>query len=201
MSCSPEVVSWMNECYDEIEALKERERERERHREAQEVEAQEVEAQEAQEEETQEEEAQSVEAQEEETQEVEAQEVEAQEVEAQEEEALSQGWISFKDDINGRSGGTTFSGQNRPEPRFKNPDIQHGYEISIPVGCDFIRKTQYFPAMTCSSAIICGYNPKGKPNIMFEVCSPERGYSCHTMIMSKLEKLISENQITIKKII
>jgi hypothetical protein len=65
MSCSPEVVNWMNECYDEVVALKERERERERHIETQETGAHEVEtqeAQEAQEEETQEEEAQSVEA-------------------------------------------------------------------------------------------------------------------------------------------
>ena len=61
----------MNECYDEIEALKERERGRERHIETQEEEAQEVEAHEV------------------ETHEVGAHEVEAHEVETQEVEALS----------------------------------------------------------------------------------------------------------------
>ena len=119
-------------------------------------------------------------------------------------------WETFKDDISGRSEKTIFSGQHRPE-RPKNPNSRHGYEISIPpphlrgpltVACSpaFLKKTKDFSAMRWSSAIICGYDPK-RDNIMFEVSSTERGYSCHTMKMSKLERLISEDKITIKKII
>ena len=171
MSCSPEVVSWMNECYDEVEALKERERERERHRETHETGAHEVETQEE----------------------------EAQEEEAQEVEAFSQGYISFKDDINGRSEKTTFRGHHLANARFNNPVSQHGYEISAPAG-EVGRKTKDFPAMTWSSAIISDYDPKGEPNIMFELSRGERGYSYHTMRMSQFEKLISKNKITIKKI-
>ena len=151
MSCSPEVVSWMNECYGEASA------------------------------------------------------------EAREKEEYAQGLISFKKEIKDTSEKTTFRGQHRPESRYTNPDSRRGYEISrqpphlrgpLTVACSpcVLKKTKDFPAMSWSSAILCDYDPK-RDNIMFEVSSTERGYSCHTMKMSKFEKLIFGNQIAIKKII
>ena len=143
MSCSPEVVSWMNECYDEAAA--------------------------------------SLAA------------------EAREAEEHVQGWMSFKKEIKDTSEKTTFRGQHRPEARYTNPDSRHGYEISIVTSAfSFLKKTKDFPAMSWSSAILCDYDPK-RDNIMFEVSSTERGYSCHTMKMSKFESLVAGNQITLKK--
>ena len=147
MSCSPEVVSWMNKCYDEEAALA-----RTRYIT----------------------------------------------------EANSLDLMNFKNDINGKSGKTTFGGHHLPNKRNKNLDSRHVYEISIPHNirnrCHaFLKKTKDFPAMRWSSAIICGYDPK-RDTIMFEVSSKERGYSYHTMKMIRFEKLISINQITIKKI-
>jgi len=153
MSCSPEVVNWMNKCYDEEAAL-----------------------------------ARTRDITEENTCDL----------------------MNFKKDINGRSCKTTFGGHHLPNTRNKNYNSRHVYEISIPsrelrgphtvaYGHAFLKKTKDFPSMRWSSAILCGYDPK-RDNIMFEVSSVERGYSYHTMKMTRLEKLISINQITIKKI-
>ena len=110
-------------------------------------------------------------------------------------------WESFKEEIKDTSAKTTFRGQHRPESRYTNPDSRRGYEISSGSSRrHYLKKTKDFPAMIWSSAILCDYDPK-RDNIMFEVSSTERGYSCHTMKMSKFEKLIFGNQIAIKKII
>ena len=109
-------------------------------------------------------------------------------------------WETFKDDISGRSEKTIFSGNHRPEPRFTTPDTTNGYEISCQPPLP-LSKAQGFPASSFTSAILCDYDPVGEANIMFEVYRGDGQYSCHTMKMSKLEKLISENQIIIKKII
>jgi hypothetical protein len=116
-------------------------------------------------------------------------------------EEHSHSFISFKDDINDKSGKTTFRGHHLPNVRHKSSDCQHGYEIqAVNSGsAGYLKKTKDSPAMRWSSAIICGYDPK-RDNIMFEVSSKERGYSYHTMKMIRFEKLISINQITIKKI-
>ena len=140
MSCSPEVVSWMNECYGEASAAGKGAG-----------------------------------------------------------EARAQGWISFKKEIKDASA-TTFTGTHLAHGeyrRYANPDSQHGYEISCSTPLS-LKKTKEFPAMCWSSAIVCCYDPK-KDKIMFEVSSTERGYSYHTTKMSKFEKLISDNQTTIKK--
>ena len=144
MSCSPEVVSWMNECYGEAAA--------------------------------------------------------SAEAEAREVEAHAQGLMSFKKEIKDASEKTTFMGTHLAHGeyrRYANPDSRHGYEISCSTPLS-LKKTKEFPAMCWSSAIVCCYDPK-KDNIMFEVSSTERGYSYHTTKMSKFEKLISDNQIIIKK--
>ena len=109
-------------------------------------------------------------------------------------------WETFKDDISGRSEKTIFSGNHRPEPRYSNPDIANGYEISCQPPLP-LSKAQGFPASSFTSAILCDYDPVGEANIMFEVYRGDGQYSCHTMRMSKLERLISEDKITIKKII
>ena len=109
-------------------------------------------------------------------------------------------WESFKDDISGRSEKTIFSGNHRPEPRFTTPDTMNGYEISCQSPVSLLR-AQGFPASSFTSAILCDYDPVGEANIMFEVYRGDGQYSCHTMRMSKLERLISEDKITIKKII
>lgn len=116
-------------------------------------------------------------------------------------EEHSHSFISFKDDINDKSGKSTFRGHHLPNVRNKSSDSQHGYEIQVvnSGSAGYLKKTKDFPAMRWSSAIICGYDPK-RDNIMFEVSSKERGYSYHTMKMTRFEKLISINQITIKKI-
>ena len=109
-------------------------------------------------------------------------------------------WETFKEDINGRSEKTIFRGQHRPEPRYKNPNSRHGYEISCQSPVSLLR-AQGFLASSFTSAILCDYDPVREANIMFEVSSVERDYSYHTMRMSKLERLISEDKIIIKKII
>ena len=109
-------------------------------------------------------------------------------------------WESFKGDISGRSEKTIFSGNHRPEPRYSNPDIENGYEISCQSPVSLLR-AQGFPAGSFTSAILCDYDPVGEANIMFEVYRGDGQYSCHTMRMSKLERLISGDKITIKKII
>jgi hypothetical protein len=106
-------------------------------------------------------------------------------------------WVSFKKDIKDKSTKTTFGETHLSLNRFMNPDIQYGYEIACPTPLH-LKEAQKFPAMNWSSAILCSYDPK-RDGVMFEVCR-ERGYSYHTMIMSKFEKLISGNKITIKKI-
>ena len=115
----------------------------------------------------------------------------------------SHSFISFKDDINDKSGKTKFRGHHLPNVRHKSSDCQHGYEIQVvnSGSAGYLKKTKDFPAMRWSSAIICDYDPVRGANIMFEVSSKERGYSYHTMKMTRFEKLISINQITIKKII
>ena len=109
-------------------------------------------------------------------------------------------WETFKEDINGRSEKTIFNGNHRPEHRYSNPDIATGYEISCQSPVALLR-AQGFPASSFTSAIICDYDPVGETNIMFEVYRGDGQYSCHTMRMSKLERLISEDKIIIKKII
>ena len=109
-------------------------------------------------------------------------------------------WETFKRDINGRSEKTIFNGNHRPEHQYSNPDIATGYEISCRPSLPLLR-AQGFRARRFTSAIICDYDPVGVTNIMFEVYRGGGRYSCHTMRMSKLERLISDNQITIKKII
>ena len=109
-------------------------------------------------------------------------------------------WVSFQTDIKDRAKTTFGKTHLKRAKRFANPDIGYGYEIS----CDpplTLKKTTKFSAMTWSSAILCGYDPK-RDNIMFEVCRErERDiYSYHTMKMSKFEKDISGNQIAIIKI-
>ena len=109
-------------------------------------------------------------------------------------------WVSFQTDIKYRAKTTFGKTHLKRVKRFANPDIGYGYEIS----CDpplTLKKTKKFSAMTWSSAILCGYDPK-RDNIMFEVCRErERDiYSYHTMKMSKFEKDISGNQIAIIKI-
>jgi hypothetical protein len=112
-------------------------------------------------------------------------------------------WETFKDDINDKSGKTKFRGHHLPNVRHKSSDCQHGYEIQVvnSGSAGYLKKTKDFPAMRWSSAIICDYDPVREANIMFEVSSVERDYSYHTMKMTRFEKLISINQITIKKII
>lgn len=116
-------------------------------------------------------------------------------------EEHSHSFISFKGDINDKSGKTTFRGHHLPNVRHKSSDSQHGYEIQVvnSGSAGYLKKTKDFPAMRWSSAILCGYDSK-RDNIMFEVSSVERGYSYHTMKMSRFERLTSINQITIKKI-
>lgn len=109
-------------------------------------------------------------------------------------------WETFKEDINGRSEKKIFNGNHRPEHRYSNPDIANGYEISCQSPVTLLR-AQGFPASSFTSAIICDYDPVGEANIMFEVYRGDGQYSCHTMRMSKLERLISEDKIIIKKII
>ena len=109
-------------------------------------------------------------------------------------------WETFKDDISGRSEKSIFNGNHRPEPRYSNPDIANSYEISCQSPVPLLR-AQGFPASSFTSAILCDYDPVGDANIMFEVYRGNGQYSCHTMRMSKLEKLIAGNKITIKKII
>ena len=109
-------------------------------------------------------------------------------------------WESFKGDISGRSEKAIFNGNHRPETRYSNPDIANSYEISCQPPLP-LSKTQGFPASSFKSAILCDYDPIGVANIMFEVHRGDGQYSCHTMRMSKLERLISEDKITIKKII
>lgn len=109
-------------------------------------------------------------------------------------------WETFKDDISGRSEKAIFNGNHRPEPRYSNPDIANSYEISCQPPLP-LSKAQGFPASSFTSAILCDYDPVGDANIMFEVYRGNGQYSCHTMRMSKLERLISEDKITIKKII
>lgn len=108
-------------------------------------------------------------------------------------------WETFKNDINGMSEKTIFRGQHRPEPRYKNPNSRHGYEISCQSPVSLLR-SQGFLSSSFTSAILCDYDPK-RDNIMFEVNRGDGQYSCHTMRMSKLERLISEDKIIIKKII
>ena len=144
MSCSPEVVSWMDECYGEAAA--------------------------------------------------------SAEAEAREVEAHAQGLMSFKKEIKDASEKTTFMGTHLAHGeyrRYANPDIGYGYEISCATPLSQ-PKTKEFPVLRWSSALVCCYDPK-RDNIMFEVWSVQRGYSRHTMVMSRFEKLISENQIIIKK--
>jgi len=157
MSCSPEVVNWMNKCYDE--------------------------------------------------------EVASALVKSRDfSEEHSHSFISFKNDIKDKSGKTKFRGHHLQHRSVCSPDNRHGYEIQVvnplppyeTTAAGYLKKTKDFPAMSWSSAIICGYDPK-RDNIMFEVSSKERGYSYHTMKMSKFERLIqgdySRERIIIKKII
>ena len=109
-------------------------------------------------------------------------------------------WETFKGDISGRSEKTIFSGNHRPEPRFTTPETVNGYEISCQSPLP-LSKAQGFQASSFKSAILCDYDPIGEANIMFEVHRGNGQYSCHTMRMSKLERLISEDKIIIKKII
>ena len=106
-------------------------------------------------------------------------------------------WDSFKRDIKDRSTKTTFGKTHRRGPRFLAPDIRYGYKISCATPLPLKRGPW-------STAILCDYDPKRfKGCIGFEV---DRGYgdysyhSYHTMEMHKFKKLISGNQITIKKI-
>jgi len=106
-------------------------------------------------------------------------------------------WDSFKRDIKDRSTKTTFGKTHRRGPRFLAPDIRYGYKISCATPLPLKRGPW-------STAILCDYDPKRfKGCIGFEVY---RGYgdysyhSYHTMEMHKFKKLISGNQITIKKI-
>ena len=114
-------------------------------------------------------------------------------------EAAVQEWISFKKDIKDKSAKTTFGKTHRPEAGFANPAIRYGYEFSCQSPLP-LRESKDFPSGSWSSAILCTYDPVGKANIMFEVDRGYGDYSCHTMRMSKFEKLISGNQIAIKKI-
>jgi len=107
-------------------------------------------------------------------------------------------WVSFQTDIKDRAKTTFGKTHLKRVKRFANPDIGYGYEIS----CDpplALKKTKKFSAMSWSSAILCGYDPK-RDNIMFEVDRGGGDYSYHTMKMSKFEKDISGNQIAIIKI-
>lgn len=106
-------------------------------------------------------------------------------------------WKTFKDDISGRSEKTIFSGNHRPEPSFTTPDTVNGYEISCQLPLP-LKEAQGFSKGSFTKATLCDYDPR-RENIMFEVLREGGVYSCHTMKMSKLEKLISENQISIQK--
>jgi hypothetical protein len=114
-------------------------------------------------------------------------------------EVVDQDWMSFKKDVKDKSAKTTFGKTHRPEAGFANPVIRYGYEISCKIPFH-LKEAQNFPSGSWSSAILCDYDPVGKANIMFEVDRGHGDYSCHTMRMSKFDKLISGNQITIKKI-
>ena len=106
-------------------------------------------------------------------------------------------WETFKDDVNGRLEKTVFNGNHRPEPRFTTPDTVNCYEISCQLPLP-LKGAQGFPEGSFTTATLCDYDPR-RENIMFEVSREGDVYSCHTMKISKLEKLISENQISIQK--